>query len=89
MSIFLKQCAVLAGQRLLSAFSTLQMCVVASEEGSYLRLIGSCITQLEAQGPLRTCNESKEEDRISKSRFVVYQGVARPGQLLDLLIKRQ
>ena len=32
-----------------------------SEAGSYLRLIDSCITQLEAQGPSRTCNESKEE----------------------------
>jgi len=31
------------------------------EEGSYLRLIDSCITQLKAQGPSRTCNESKEE----------------------------
>ena len=29
--------------------------------GSILRLIDSCITQLEAQGPSRTCNESKEE----------------------------
>jgi len=27
-------------------------------EGSYLRLIDSCITQLKAQGPSRTCNES-------------------------------
>ena len=33
-----------------------------SEAGSYLRLIGSCITQLQAQGPSRTCNESKEEE---------------------------
>ena len=33
-----------------------------SETGSYLRLIGSCITQLKAQGPARTCNESKEEE---------------------------
>ena len=32
-----------------------------SEAGSYLRLIDSCITQLKAQGPSRTCNESKEE----------------------------
>ena len=30
--------------------------------GSYLRLIDSCITQLKAQGPSRTCNESKEEE---------------------------
>ena len=30
--------------------------------GSYLRLTDSCITQLKAQGPSRTCNESKEEE---------------------------
>jgi len=29
--------------------------------GSYLRRIDSCITQLKAQGPSRTCNASKEE----------------------------
>ena len=29
---------------------------------SYLRLIDSCITQLQAPGPCRTCNESKEEE---------------------------
>jgi len=28
--------------------------------GSYLRLVDSCITQLKAQGPSRTCNGSKE-----------------------------
>ena len=33
------------------------------EAGSYLRLIDSCITQLKAQGPSRTCNESKEEEK--------------------------
>ena len=32
------------------------------QPGSYLRLIDSCITQLKAQGPSRTCNESKEEE---------------------------
>ena len=31
--------------------------------GAYLRLIDSCITQLKAQGPSRTCNESTEEER--------------------------
>ena len=31
--------------------------------GSYLRLIDSCITQLKAQGPSRTYNESKEEEK--------------------------
>ena len=30
--------------------------------GSYLRLIDSCITQLKAQGPSRTCDERKEEE---------------------------
>ena len=34
---------------------------VVTEVGSYLRLIDFCITQLKAQGPSRTCNESKEE----------------------------
>ena len=39
------------------------MCVcVSSEAGSYPRLIDCCITQLKAQGPSRTCNESKEEE---------------------------
>ena len=33
-----------------------------SEAGSYLRRIDSCITQLKAQGPSRTCNDSKEEE---------------------------
>ena len=28
---------------------------------TYLRLVDACITQLRAQGPSRTCNESKEE----------------------------
>ena len=37
-------------------------CVVVTEAGSYLRLIDCCITQLKAQGPSRTCNESKEEE---------------------------
>ena len=32
------------------------------DAGSYLRLIDSRITQLQAQGPSRTCNESKEEE---------------------------
>jgi len=33
-----------------------------TEAGSYLRLIDNCITQLEAEGPSRTCNENKEEE---------------------------
>ena len=35
------------------------------EAGSYLRLIDSWITQLKAQGPSRTSNESKEEEKSS------------------------
>ena len=35
------------------------------EAGSYVRLIDSCITHLKAQGPSRTCNESKEEGKVS------------------------
>ena len=30
--------------------------------GSYLSLIDPCITQIRAQGPFMTCNESKEEE---------------------------
>jgi len=33
-----------------------------TEAGSCLRLTDSCITQLKALGPSRTCNESKEEE---------------------------
>ena len=40
----------------------LQVMCCGPEAGSYLRLIDSCITQLKAQGPSRTCNESKEEE---------------------------
>jgi len=32
------------------------------EAGSYLRLIDCCTTQLKAQGPSRTCHESKKEE---------------------------
>jgi len=33
-----------------------------TEAGSFLRRIDACVTQLKAQGPSRTCNESKEEE---------------------------
>ena len=36
--------------------------VGVTEAGSYLRLTDSCITQLKAQGPARTCNASNEEE---------------------------
>ena len=42
------------------------------EEGSYLRLIDFCITQLKAQRPSRFCNESKEEGKTGlPERFLV------------------
>ena len=40
-----------------------------SKLGSYLRLIDSCITQLKAQGPSRTWNESKEEEEESRKKL--------------------
>ena len=43
-----------------------QGCEVGSLTKAYLKFVDSCITQLKAQGPSRTCNESKghegEED---------------------------
>ena len=40
------------------------------ETGSYLRRIDSCITQLKAQGPSRTCDENKEEEEaLKQTRF--------------------
>jgi len=45
--------------------------VVVTEAGSYLRPIDSCITQLKAQGPSRTCNESKEEEDLGNDGELV------------------
>ena len=39
---------------------------MVTEAGSYLRLIDSCITQLQAQGPSRTCNKSKEGEEVDE-----------------------
>ena len=46
-----------------------------NEAGSYLRLIDSCITQLEAQGPSRTCDESKEEEEEEEDLGGRKQGI--------------
>ena len=46
-----------------SRFYGLGLRVLDMEAVSYLRLIDSCITQLKAQGPSRTCNECKEEEK--------------------------
>ena len=56
-----------------------------TEAGSYLRLIEICITQLKAQGPSRTCNESKEEeaDTIRVAHGAEAQ-VRRPGVSLEI-----
>ena len=42
---------------------------------SDLRLIDSCITQLKAQGPSRTCNESKEEEEEGPVSTVIVNAV--------------
>ena len=44
-----------------------------SEAGSYLRRIDSCITQIEAHGPCRTCNQSKKEE---KKKIVWHKGAS-------------
>jgi len=55
-----------------------------------LRLKDSCITQLKAQGPSRTCNESKEEEeeeQVLGSAFGLWVwGLIRPdgGQGLEM-----
>ena len=41
--------------------------VSSSESGSYLRLIVSRSTQLKAQGPSRTFNEFKEENKEAEA----------------------
>jgi len=45
-----------------------QVMCSGSEAGSYLRLIDSCNTQLKTQGPSRTCNKSKEEEKKKGSQ---------------------
>ena len=58
-----------------------------TEAGSYLRLIDSCVTQLRAQGPSRTCNQSKEEKKDSRTSDIRACGrreVAGPGGVLEL-----
>ena len=45
-----------------------------NEEGSYLRRIDSCITQFQAQGPSRTCNGSKKEEKKTCRSTVNFRG---------------
>jgi len=61
---------------------------LCSEAGSYLRLIDSCITQIKAQGPSRTCKESKQEEEAlwpcrsyPSSLFVAYRSYIVYGQV--------
>ena len=51
---------------ILSSCFVRAMCSV-SEVGSYLRLIDSCITQLKAQGPSRTCRVKKSSEGVRGS----------------------
>ena len=41
---------------------------MVTEAGSYVTLIASGITELKAQGPSKTCKESKEEEEDSHQR---------------------
>ena len=41
-----------------------------SGAGSYSRLIDSCITQLNARGPSRSWNESKEEEEKEEEKIL-------------------
>ena len=49
-------------------------CCLLAEAGSYLRLIDSCITQFKAQGPSRTCNESKEAASLGSGWVISQSG---------------
>ena len=40
-----------------------------SESGPYLRRIDSCIPQLKAQGPSRTCDQSKEKEKETSKQY--------------------
>ena len=53
-----------------------------SKAGSYLRLIDSCITQLKDQGPSRTCNESKEEEKEETCYESAFPSPGRTGAAL-------
>jgi len=59
------------------------------EAGSYLRLIDSCITQLKAQGPSRTCNESKEEEEEVQGVGCGVQGICAGADDLDVHLVEQ
>ena len=49
--------------------------VAVTEAGSYLRLVGSGITQVKARGPSRTCNESNEEEEEDRRLAPHREGV--------------
>jgi len=48
--------------------------LLVTEAGSYLRLIDFCVTQLKAQGPSRTCNESKEKEEEGEASPMLLEG---------------
>ena len=55
-----------------------------NEEGSYLRLIDSCTTQLKAQRPSKTCDESQEEEEEEEGLRFGVQGAGRRVQVSTL-----
>ena len=51
-------------------FRITQKFAVVPRRARILRLMHCCITQLKAQGPSRTCNESKEEEEAPLGRVL-------------------
>ena len=62
-----------------------EMCS-GSKSGSYLRLIDSCITHIEAQGPSRTYNEGTEEDAVKRWAKRASDTKTEPNQLLEVCV---
>ena len=55
---------------------------MVTKAGSYLRLIDSGIIQLQAQGPSRTCKESKGEEEMTYSSIAALDAQAGTAKLL-------
>ena len=59
--------------------------LIEGEASSCLKRIDACITQLQAQGPSRACNESKGEEKQSvnprEAHARLLEGIARFGSV--------
>ena len=54
-------------------------------QDEYSRLTDSCITQLKAQGPSRTCNESKEEESLGTVKGLMAEALREKNGLVERL----